>query len=270
MKNLKRIGQFLFVAILAASLFTSCEEDDPKVLPVSAFTFSPATIVPWDVVTFTNTTTEGVTYSWNFGDGNTSTDENPTNMYTAAGTYTVTLTATNADGENVATQDIIVDAISNTYKMTFYGDTEYEITGDAYWFLSMGASQLRFDCEGDVASETPHLAKISPSLGLDPFHGTGTRTYTWSADAEADTYDAQYTHYPATGESWDNAWMMSSESGDGLEVTLVYEATDAADNIYDIKLSNTTFSGYYDATFSFNTATGVLSLNYRGKVTPLE
>lgn len=36
---------------------------------------------------------EGMTYSWDFGDGSTSTEQNPSHTYTAAGTYTVTLEA---------------------------------------------------------------------------------------------------------------------------------------------------------------------------------
>ncbi len=35
---------------------------------------------------------------WNFGDGNTSSEQNPTHTYAAAGTYTVSLTATYTDG----------------------------------------------------------------------------------------------------------------------------------------------------------------------------
>jgi len=39
-----------------------------------------------------------ITYSWNFGDGTTSTAANPTKTYTTNGTYNVTLTATDPDG----------------------------------------------------------------------------------------------------------------------------------------------------------------------------
>lgn len=42
-------------------------------------------------------------WDWNFGDATTSTSQNPPKTYTAAGTYTVRLTASNADGA----QDIV-------------------------------------------------------------------------------------------------------------------------------------------------------------------
>lgn len=49
-------------------------------------------------VNFKNTTTSGGTYSWNFGDGSTSTLTDPVHSYTAAGTYTVSLIAYNTTG----------------------------------------------------------------------------------------------------------------------------------------------------------------------------
>ncbi len=39
-----------------------------------------------------------VSWNWNFGDGNTSTDQNPSHIYSIPGTYTVTLIVTNAGG----------------------------------------------------------------------------------------------------------------------------------------------------------------------------
>ena len=47
-------------------------------------------------VTFTNTSTNALSYVWNFGDGQaTSTEPNPTHTYAAPGTYLVKLSATN-------------------------------------------------------------------------------------------------------------------------------------------------------------------------------
>ncbi|WP_421920649.1 PKD domain-containing protein [Marinifilum sp.] len=46
-------------------------------------------------VQFTNNSTDGETYQWDFGDGNTSTEENPNHTYEASGSFTVSLTTTN-------------------------------------------------------------------------------------------------------------------------------------------------------------------------------
>lgn len=47
---------------------------------------------------FNNTSTNAVTYFWSFGDGATSVLQNPAHTYTTIGNYTVTLTATAANG----------------------------------------------------------------------------------------------------------------------------------------------------------------------------
>ncbi|WP_371496472.1 collagenase [Kitasatospora sp. NBC_00374] len=66
--------------------------------PVAAFT----ALVSDLSVTFTDTSTDPdgtiAARSWNFGDGTTSTAANPSKTYTAAGSYTVTLTVTDDKG----------------------------------------------------------------------------------------------------------------------------------------------------------------------------
>lgn len=51
-------------------------------------------------ISFTNQTEEAETYLWDFGDGQTSTEISPDHRYMSSGTYTVTLTATNAKGKS--------------------------------------------------------------------------------------------------------------------------------------------------------------------------
>jgi hypothetical protein len=81
--------------------------------PVAGFTYAPAAPVAGEEVSFTNTTTgsEPITYEWTFGDGGSSTAEHPTHVYAEAGSYVVTLTATNAFGEDTYTETIVVSAV---------------------------------------------------------------------------------------------------------------------------------------------------------------
>ncbi len=53
-------------------------------------------------VTLTNTTANGTTYLWDFGDGLTSTVESPVHTYATDGIYTIKLTATNSNGTSSA------------------------------------------------------------------------------------------------------------------------------------------------------------------------
>ncbi len=59
-------------------------------------------------VTFTNTSKGATSYAWDFGDANKSTDENPAHTYAKNDTYTVKLTATNADGSDNTTKEVTI------------------------------------------------------------------------------------------------------------------------------------------------------------------
>lgn len=61
-------------------------------------------------VNFNNESQNGASYEWQFGDSNSSADENPSHIYTTAGNYPVTLIATNECGSNMNTQVITVGA----------------------------------------------------------------------------------------------------------------------------------------------------------------
>ena len=70
--------------------------------PVAAFTATPLTGPAPLTVNFTDTSTGSpASWSWVFGDGQTSTVQNVTHTYGAAGTYDVRLTAANAGGSNM-------------------------------------------------------------------------------------------------------------------------------------------------------------------------
>jgi PKD repeat protein len=67
--------------------------------PVAAFTALPlAGCATEAIINFTNSSTGAVTYTWDFGDGGTSTIQNPGHVYVNSGIYTVKLIATNGFG----------------------------------------------------------------------------------------------------------------------------------------------------------------------------
>jgi len=77
--------------------------------PLASFTVSATQCEPGDIVTFTDTSTGDINnWSWDFGDGGTSTDINPSHQYTDAGYYTVTLETTGPSGTDTETTTISV------------------------------------------------------------------------------------------------------------------------------------------------------------------
>src|ERR1019366_8713896 len=78
--------------------------------PVAAFRGRPATICQNDSVVFTNNSRGAASYYWEFGDGDTSTIQNPTHFYTTVGTYTVALIAYNSIGSDTVRHTVTVQA----------------------------------------------------------------------------------------------------------------------------------------------------------------
>ena len=75
------------------------------------FDFSPANPQVSQLVQFTDTSTGSPTvWFWDFGDGTTSTLQNPTHSYSVANTYTVVLTASNSGGSGQIAKDVVVTA----------------------------------------------------------------------------------------------------------------------------------------------------------------
>jgi PKD repeat protein len=71
----------------------------PGPIPHANFSASPTSDLAPLVVSFTDTSLNGpTTWSWDFGDGSNSTDQNPVHTYTHTGTYSVSLTASNIHG----------------------------------------------------------------------------------------------------------------------------------------------------------------------------
>lgn len=103
-KLITRVSGALFFAVIF--LFISCEFNDElpeagsisdATPPTSFFTFTAGTgATDFTRVVFANESDNATTYSWDFGDGNTSTELDPINEFPGQGSYTVSLTVSDA------------------------------------------------------------------------------------------------------------------------------------------------------------------------------
>jgi len=76
--------------------------------PVAGFTWGQAGLI----ISFSNTSQNAISYLWDFGDGNTSTETNPVHTYAADGTYLVSLTsASEMCGNDVFTETLVLNTI---------------------------------------------------------------------------------------------------------------------------------------------------------------
>ncbi len=88
---------------------------DATSLPVVAdFSATPTQVCVGNEVSFTDLSTNTPTsWEWDFGDGTPSvTEQNPKHIYTTAGTYTVSLSASNADGGDIKTMNNYITVVA--------------------------------------------------------------------------------------------------------------------------------------------------------------
>ena len=122
-----------FSLLLFASLVIAGCKKDPEPEPaavVASFQYEVSE-TNWAEVTFTNYSVNATSHAWDFGDGNTSTETNPTHTYAEGGSYEVTLTATGLEGSASRSETInIMDPntansfLSGTDGKTWYLDRE--------------------------------------------------------------------------------------------------------------------------------------------------
>ena len=138
-------------------------------------------------VSFTSTTQGATSYLWDFGDGNTSTDANPTHSYTNDGAqrnYSVTLTTTNIrNNTSSLSAEVLVGEAGSIDPEILRGDFE----------RSNGASD----------TDIRNAWKISTTGNSNPF---GT-----SSDGSCTNYDGVETGSKTRGAKWSSSQRANSD-----------------------------------------------------------
>ncbi|MEJ2719894.1 MAG: PKD domain-containing protein, partial [bacterium] len=137
--------------------------------PVAAFTGSPTSGDAPLTVYFTDQSTGSPTsWSWNFGDQGTSSAQNPSHTYTSSGTYTVTLTVSNAYGSDneVKTNYITVTEPGSGYAALPYSTGFESGSFDAYWTtFSSGYGRILITTANTPHSGSRHMTMDNSTSG---------------------------------------------------------------------------------------------------------
>lgn len=108
-------NKILFVAFITL-LLIGCKKDEPQIVdPYAKFTFTTNGLQ----VSFKNLSTNATSYEWNFGNGKSSTETNPSITYDKEGTYSVSLKAWNGTRSSIATQNVKVEDKQPTASFTY-------------------------------------------------------------------------------------------------------------------------------------------------------
>ncbi|MBN1431742.1 MAG: PKD domain-containing protein [Methanomicrobiaceae archaeon] len=155
-------------------------------VPVANFSADPTAGYAPLVVTFTDLSTGGPTsWSWDFGDGQNSTDQNPVHTYSSPGTYTVILNASNLYG-------------SDEMEKTGYIVVNTSLTPAAWWKFDESSGSTAYDSSGNNNNGVIYGSVIRESAGAcnGALYFDGTSTYVLVPDSN--TLDAPaYLTYTA-------------------------------------------------------------------------
>ena len=148
-------------SILLLLCFSSCKEEDMLDPPTANIFFS----VVDKQVAFTALTTDADNWTWDFGDGSTSTEKAPVHVYEEGGVYTVKLSATGPEGSADATVEVSL-ALSVRQMLTGGSSAPNGKT----WRISAGHSE-----QDAITFTDPDLTVVEsvPAGALGLFLGLG-------------------------------------------------------------------------------------------------
>lgn len=140
-------------------------------------------------VSFNNTSSGGATsYLWNFGNGNTSLSTAPSNTYTALGSYTVTLIASNGACSDTAVKPAFVNIGSLTASFTqsaastctgnnvTFTNTSQPGPGVSTWYFGDGGSSVNTNATHAYSSQGTYTVMLVVNFNncSDTAYGTVT------------------------------------------------------------------------------------------------
>jgi PKD repeat protein len=284
----------LLIGILSLVIFNSCKKDDDDddtttTSPVASFQFA----VDADnflKVTFTNFSQNATSYSWDFGDGESSTEQNPVHIYAAADSYTVVLTAKNAANTSATFSKTIELEDPNTALAKLAGETSKtwklfregtslgvgpDVAGARSWFAleNLGArpcvyyheftfardGSFTFDDMGSFWGETAVFAGTAfnevcfDAVAENMVNSEGTDVSAWLGGTHAYEYDPVNATITLNGNG---AWMGLPQLGTNAE-SIVPEASKSFSAViteevgYDVLYISYTYDGvYWDITYA--------------------
>jgi len=156
-----------------------------NLLPEAIFDYAPGEIYTGDEVQFTDSSSDPDgsidSWSWDFGDGETSAEQNPVHIYTEAGTYTVTMRVTDNDSDS-AMMDVEIGVMSSNHAPVFDPIEDQVVDEGETVEFTLTAT----DPDGD------ELTIEADSLpGGASFNGA---TFTWVTDyTQAGSYNVMFT-----------------------------------------------------------------------------
>ncbi len=211
------------------------------VTPVANFTANTTTGLNPATVQFTDTSSNTPnSWLWDFGDGTTSTDQNPVHVYNTPGTYTVTLIATNNAGSSSLTQTGYIQvfnsqnpSVTANPKEEYYNKTiNVSLTSDqpdaVIYYTTDGSDPTDSSNKSRVPYSDPIPISNNTVLNFAAVNNGGVWSSRYSKNYVIDTSIPEVYVNPGEGNYVDSVNVeLTGKDPDTL--TTVYYTTDGSD-----------------------------------------
>ncbi|HOZ29867.1 MAG TPA: PKD domain-containing protein [Bacteroidales bacterium] len=254
---------------------TTCNGYDPNATgdaPVADFIGDPTTVAVGGTVDFTDLSTNTPTsWSWTFAGGTpgTSTTQNPSVVYNTAGTYDVTLVATNGDGSDTETKSLYIEVTeSNIPVADFIGNPTTVVEGGTVDFTDLSTNNptswswtFAGGTPGTSTAQNPSIVyntagTYDVTLVATNGDGSDTETKTLYIEVVADgTVAADFTGNPTTLTEGGNVDFTDESLGDITSWNWAFEGGNPATSTNQNPTINYPAAGIYSVTLTVSDGT---------------
>ncbi|MFC2119140.1 PKD domain-containing protein [Bacteroidota bacterium] len=227
---MKKSNYLKLIILLITIVLIGCEKEE---VPIASFTMDKTSAGTGETISFTNTSENATSYVWDFGDGNTSTDENPIYSYSVGGDFTITLTATGSGGTNSTTKTITISLIPENGEWVGNYTGRSTADGDISFYINDGiitdeGSTIEFNMAGST---------FTVSMFVNIYFSGVTITRFFYNDIQIDDASFEFTHGQVTS------------SGGKITVTGTFTSFNECEGT--VTFDENSYSGSGHANFSY-------------------
>lgn len=279
--NISKVG--ILILLVSLGFMTSCEENLPDTGDIADLTPPIASFSAtqgagpigdeWKTYSFTNQSSSSTMYSWDFGNGDTSSEFEPSTTFPGEGTYTVTLTSSDNLGvESTYTEMIEVveplvvvipdPTLVNTDFNKLPKSSGTDCTCSGWINKSLGDQGESSSGNG---SDVLKFDNNEPDHIYQEFEVTPNADYTIeiitqfkSLENNTPPMDSMLELRVLAGSGYDSSYSPTYYTDtvdfpqDGYGYSSISQVEDAANNLLVEVRSNPSDTGYHTTTYTFN------------------